>query len=81
MVQQIIKIGNSKGIRIPAPFLKQLHIEDEVDMKVENGCLIIFPIKDRPRKGWKESIEKEGPDELLLPDVGLTTWEDEEWTW
>jgi hypothetical protein len=37
-----------------------------------------------PREGWEESFRRmveAGDDAPLLPDFGLTTWEDEEWEW
>lgn len=42
------------------------------------------PAPPHPREGWEESFRRAGPsddDELLLPEIGLTTWEDEEWGW
>lgn len=42
----IKKWGNSAAIRLPAPLLKslRLNIEDRVDMRLENGCIMIQPI-------------------------------------
>lgn len=42
----IKKWGNSAAIRLPAPMLKSLrmNIEDRVDMRLENGCIVLEPV-------------------------------------
>ena len=42
----IKKWGNSAAIRLPAPLLKSLRlgIEDPVDMRLENGCIVLQPV-------------------------------------
>ena len=51
MKVEIIKIGNSQGIRIPKTVLRELGSAGPLDMRVEGGCLILEPVSD-PRKGW-----------------------------
>ena len=34
MRTRIVKIGNSRGIRIPKPLIKEAGLEDEVDITV-----------------------------------------------
>ena len=41
MKMQIVKIGNSKGIRIPSVMLKQCGIEKDVDVEVVDGAIVI----------------------------------------
>ena len=54
---QIIKIGNSQGIRIPKPIVSIAKLENqELDFIVLNEGLLITPEK-RSRIGWQ--IEKE----------------------
>lgn len=76
----IIQIGNSKGIRLSKTILEQYHIEDKVELVLEDGFLIIKPIR-KPREGWEEAfrqMHENGDDELLIPDIFETeTWEDE----
>ncbi len=45
----IKKWGNSASVRIPAALLElaRLRIDDVVDMREENGCIIIEPIRPR----------------------------------
>ncbi|MGE8721595.1 AbrB/MazE/SpoVT family DNA-binding domain-containing protein [Leptospira terpstrae] len=67
----IIQIGNSKGIRIPKTVLAECHIEEEVDLQVEDNKIIITPHKNKPRMGWEDqfkAIATEKVDQLLIPD-------------
>lgn len=41
MKARIVKIGDSKGIRMPKPILEQCNLQDEVEIEVENKQLII----------------------------------------
>jgi antitoxin component of MazEF toxin-antitoxin module len=34
---QIVKIGNSRGIRIPKPFIDQTRLGNEVELAVQRG--------------------------------------------
>lgn len=44
MKTTIITIGNSKGIRIPKPLLKESGIDKDVDISVKKGEIKIVPI-------------------------------------
>ena len=35
MIVSIVRIGNSKGVRIPKPVLEQCEIDDAVNMRVD----------------------------------------------
>jgi len=55
---QIIKIGNSKGIRIPKPIISIAKLENkELDFIVLNEGLLITPEK-KSRAGWQIDNEK-----------------------
>jgi antitoxin MazE len=67
----VIKIGNSKGIRLSKTLLDRYNIKDTVDLIMDKGQIIIKPIS-KPRKGWEEAFEKmakNGDDNLLINDV------------
>ena len=54
----IVKIGNSRGIRIPKPLIEQAKLEGkELDLQLVNNGLLITP-KKAARDGWKELIEQ-----------------------
>ena len=54
----IVKIGNSRGIRIPKPLIEQAKLEGkELDLQLVNNGLLITPKKEA-RDGWKVMIEQ-----------------------
>jgi antitoxin MazE len=78
MQQEIIKIGNSKGIRIPKAFIQDLGIMGKVDLQIREGQLVITPIRET-RKGWEKMFNE--PAEMLIPDTITSEWDDNEWEW
>jgi antitoxin MazE len=67
----IIKIGNSKGIRLTKSILERYNIKDKVDLIFERGRIIMKSSK-KPREGWAEAFKqmhKNGDDKLLIEDV------------
>jgi antitoxin MazE len=79
---KVIKIGNSRGIRIPRTLIEQAGLTDEVEMMVEGDKLIIQSAKS-PRQGWEaefKTMAKRG-DDLLLDEETSTRWDEEEWEW
>lgn len=71
MEVSLIKIGNSKGIRLSKTLIEKYNLRDTVELILEKGQIIIKP-SSQPRKGWekafKEMAEK-GDDQLLFDDV------------
>ncbi len=84
MKAQIVRIGNSKGIRIPKPLLDQTGLAGEVEITAKDGQLVIRPVR-KAREGWATAFEemaKRGDDALLDPEVpSLSSWDDEGWEW
>jgi antitoxin MazE len=80
----IIRIGNSQGIRIPKLFLDQSGLGEEVELEVQHGQIVIRRVS-RPREGWVEkfrSMSNKGDDSLLDPDMtGESSWDKNEWQW
>lgn len=67
----VIKIGNSKGIRLSKTLLERYNIKDSVELIMEKGYMILKP-KEEVRKGWSEAfrdMHKAGDDRALMPDV------------
>lgn len=81
---QIIRIGNSQGIRIPKLILEQLGFTDEVELEIMPGQLVIRS-SQTTRKGWDEqfrAMAAAGDDKLLDDDVLITSeWDEIEWEW
>ena len=54
---RIVKIGNSKAIRIPKPILEQLALGEEVEMSACEDQLVIWS-RGHPRRGWEEQFRR-----------------------
>ncbi len=67
----IIKIGNSKGIRLNKMLLAKYKIEDEVELVMEEEAILIKPIA-KPRQNWDKAfskMRKSGEGKLLIDSV------------
>jgi antitoxin MazE len=82
MQLDVVQIGNSKGIRIPKAILKQCQIEDQVDLEVEDGKIILEARKKTPRKGWEKAFKAmaTSQDDALLIDDNIDV-EMDDWEW
>lgn len=70
MEASIIKIGNSKGLRLSKTILEKYNIQDKVEIILEKGQIIIRPLAT-PRKNWDNQFQKmaeNGDDQLLMDD-------------
>lgn len=71
MEASIIKIGNSKGLRLSKTILEKYNIQDKVELVLEKEQIILKPISS-PRKDWEKEFKKmveNGDDKLLMNDV------------
>jgi len=79
----LIPVGNSKGVRIPASIIKACNLGDTLDMRVENGT-IVLEAERSTRAGWSEAFARmaaTGDDAPLLPENAGNEFDDMEWTW
>lgn len=80
----LIRIGNSRGIRIPKAVLDELGLEGELDLEIRSGKLVLSRAR-RPREGWDEAfaaMAKRGDDRLVDGEqLDASSWDDEEWEW
>ena len=81
---RIIRIGNSRGLRLPKSLLEECQLGADVDLAVENGVLVVRPIPS-PRAGWEQAfaaMAEAGDDALLDPEESVSTdWDQAEWEW
>ena len=71
MEVSIVKIGNSKGLRLSKTILEKYNIKKKVEMILEEGQIILKPL-DEPRKNWAKAFKEMSlneDDELLIDDV------------
>ena len=76
---KLVKIGNSRGIRLAKPLLEVAGLADEVEIEAAPGVLTIRP-SAHPRAGWAEAASSYEP-EGLLDEMSATRFDDEEWSW
>jgi antitoxin MazE len=82
MRARIVRVGNSRGVRLPKPLLDESGLPDEVEIRAESGRIIIESAR-RPRAGWTEAaraMAEQGEDQLL-DEPTPTEFDAEEWTW
>lgn len=71
METSIIKIGNSRGLRLSKSIIEKYNINEKVEIILEKGRIILKPIEN-PRKNWEIAFQKmhsENDDQLLVNDV------------
>lgn len=69
--QRIVRLGNSRGVRLPASTLAEARLAegDEVEVSAEVGQIVLRQVR-RPRAGWAEQfaeMARRGDDELIAP--------------
>jgi antitoxin MazE len=83
MKVKLVRIGNSRGIRIPKAVLEQCGFQEAADLRVEKDRLVITR-EHHPRQGWEEAFIAAGPssnDELLLEALPSNAFDREDWRW
>ena len=85
MKTKIVKIGNSRGVRIPKSFIDESGLKSDVELEVTDGKIIIKSIS-KPRESWNSAFHKmsQNKDDTLLDLKELSkqsTWDEEEWEW
>jgi antitoxin MazE len=82
MLTTIRRLGNSRGILIPKPLLKQAGLEDQAEILVEGNTLILRRPRKATRQGWADAskeIAARSEDRMALPDFANEA--DADWTW
>lgn len=81
----VVRVGNSRGVRLPKPILEQCRIKDEVEVTIKGEVIQLKAIaakKKKPRQGWVEAcraMHEARDDKLLIPEHVDAEMEDWEW--
>jgi len=82
METHLIKIGNSKGLRIPAFLIRQLGLSGTLRLVTTAKGLLIST--DKPRNDWGEQFKKAGSKVSSKEKEVLNLankFDQEEWRW
>ncbi|MEO5800217.1 MAG: AbrB/MazE/SpoVT family DNA-binding domain-containing protein [Gemmatimonadales bacterium] len=81
MKTKLVRIGNSRGVRLPKVLIEQAGLEDDVELEVHGNTVVIRPLAST-RAGWAAAaVALAATEEGLLDAVLPTTFEQDEWTW
>lgn len=77
---RLVRIGNSRGIRLPKPIIEEAGLTDEVEVRVREGATIIAP-SVAPRSGWAEAAKqlRERDEDRLLDLPTPTRFDEQQW--
>ncbi len=56
MNAKIIKIGTSKGLRIPSKILKEFGDPEEFKLTTTDYGIFLKPLEKNTREGWREAF-------------------------
>jgi antitoxin MazE len=82
MKTHLIRVGNSRGVRLPKPLIEEAGLTDAVEIRVRDGTIVIAGVA-RARSGWAEAAQRmreRGEDGLLDPPTS-TRFDEGEWKW
>lgn len=84
MRAKLVRIGNSRGVRIPKALLQEVDLGEEFEIVAGRDEIVLRPLR-RPRAGWEEqfrAMAEHGDDHLAdLAAEAPTDFEREEWEW
>lgn len=82
MKSKLIRIGNSRGVRLPKTLLEEAGLEGEVEIQARGRSIVITSVS-RVREGWAEDAGRLGerrPQGLLDGPIE-SRFDREEWEW
>ena len=77
----LVKIGKSRGIRIPQRVIEQCGFGDVVGLRLEQDRVVIAAARS-PREGWREAFARAGSSARdSLPTMVPNDFDAAGWTW
>ena len=79
---RIVRIGNSRGIRIPKTLLDQADLPEEVELHAEPGRLVVQAVR-QARSVWAAAAKRMRTrgDDRLVDEPTSTKFDQQEWEW
>ena len=82
MKTRLVRIGNSRGVRLPKAIIAQAGLTEEVELGVRDGAVVIARISSA-RLGWADAARQmcQRDEDLLLDPPVPTLFDEKEWEW
>jgi antitoxin MazE len=82
MKTRLIRIGNSRGVRLPKAVIAQAGLTEEVELGVRDGAVVIARATS-VRSGWAAAASqmRQRDEDRLLDPVTPTRFDEKEWEW
>ena len=82
MKSRLVRIGNSRGVRLPKPVIEEAGLAEEVELQVV-GNTVVIRSRHSARSGWAEAAQRmrAADNDRLLDKTTATRFDEEEWRW
>ena len=82
MKTRLVRIGNSRGVRLPKAIIAQAGLTEEVELGVRDGAVVIARTSSA-RSGWADAARqmRQRDEDLLLDPPVPTLFDEKEWEW
>jgi antitoxin MazE len=82
MKTRLVRIGNSRGVRLPKTIIAQAGLTDEVELGVRDGAVVIARATTA-RSGWADAARqmRQRDEDRLLDAPTPTRFDEQEWQW
>ena len=82
MKTRLVRIGNSRGVRLPKTIIAQAGLTDEVELGVQDGAVVIARATSA-RSGWADAARqmRQRDEDKLLDAPTPTRFDEKEWQW
>jgi antitoxin MazE len=82
MKAKLVRIGNSRGVRLPKPIIEEVGLLDEVELVVRDGAVVISATQPA-RYGWADAAAalsaRRG--DAVLDSYAPNDFDAREWEW
>ena len=82
MKTRLVRIGNSRGVRLPKTIIAQAGLTEEVELGVRDRAVVIARVTSA-RSGWANAASqlRQRDEDRLLDPPAPTRFDEEEWEW
>jgi antitoxin MazE len=82
MKARLVRIGNSRGVRLPKTIIEQAGLTEEVELGVRDGAVVIARVIST-RSGWAAAASqmRQRDEDRLLDHPTPTRFDEKEWEW